>query len=350
MPWTVCSGVLVDWPIGERRVRSGRRRVGVGRAAATAAALALLGLAPLVVKREDWLNLGVVFFLLVALAQSWNVMGGLAGQVNLGHAAFFGIGALVTRHLWTGGLAIPVAIAAGVVLATAAGVAVGLVAFRLRGAYFAIGTLALAEVLRIAIGNLLPEISTLPAGVIAAYRISTRYYAAAALAVAATLVVTALAASRLGLAMEAIREDETAAEAAGVGALRVKLAAVAVSTSLAGLAGGLFAFYHISYYPQFVFSPTWTFDPVLITFIGGVGTIHGPVLGATLFVFLREYLALRWVDLHLLIFGVLFVAIVLLLPGGLVEATARLRSLAGRRARPAGPEPPGGAEPASARR
>ena len=122
------------------------------------------------------------------------------------------------------------------------------------------------------------------------------------------------------------------------------------STSLAGLAGGLFAFYHISYYPQFVFSPTWTFDPVLITFIGGVGTIHGPVLGAALFVFLREYLALRWVDLHLLIFGVLFIAIVLLLPGGLVEATARLRDVAGRRAPPTSPEPPGGAEPASCSR
>lgn len=316
---------------------SARRRVGMGRAAGTAAALAILGLAPLFITRDDWLNLGVVFFILVALAQSWNVMGGLAGQVNLGHAAFFGIGALVTRQLWTGGLAIPVAIAAGAVLAMAAGVAVGLAAFRLRGAYFAIGTLALAEVLRIAIGNLMPQISTLPAAAIATYQVSTRYYAAVALAVATTLAATALAASRLGLAMEAVREDETAAEAAGVGAFRVKLAAVAVSTNLAGLAGGLFAFYHISYYPQHVFNPTWTFDPVLITFIGGVGTIHGPVLGAALFVFLREYLALRWVDLHLLIFGVLFIAIVLLLPGGLVEAAARLRTLVGVRSRPADP-------------
>ena len=325
---------------------SAGRRVGVGRAGATAGALAILGLAPLVVTREDWLNLGVVFFLLVALAQSWNVMGGLAGQVNLGHAAFFGLGALVTRHLWTGGVPIAAAVAAGTVLATAAGVAVGLAAFRLRGAYFAIGTLALAEVLRIAIGNLLPQISTLPAAAIAGYRLSIRYYAAAALAVATTLVVTALAASRLGLAMEAIREDETAAEAAGVGAFRVKLAAVAISTSLAGLAGGLFAFYHISYYPQHVFNPTWTFDPVLITFIGGVGTIHGPVLGTALFVFLREYLALRWVDLHLLIFGVLFIAIVLLLPGGLVEATARLRALGSGRTRAPGSPSPGRAEPA----
>jgi branched-chain amino acid transport system permease protein len=307
-----------------------RRRVGAGRTAGAAAALALLGLAPLAITREDWLNLGVVFFLLVALAQSWNVMGGLAGQVNLGHAAFFGLGALATRHLWATGVPIPVAMAAGAALAALAGVAVGLAAFRLRGAYFAIGTLALAEVLRIAVGNVLAEISTLPAASIASYRLADRFYGAAGLAVGVTLAVAGLAASRLGLAMEAVREDETAAEASGVGALRVKLAAVSVSTSLAGLAGGLFAYYHISYYPQHAFSPTWTFDAVLITFIGGVGTVHGPVLGAALFVFLKEYLALRWVDLHLLIFGVLFIAIVLLLPGGLVEAATRLRALAGR--------------------
>jgi branched-chain amino acid transport system permease protein len=283
-----------------------------------------LGLAPLVVRREDWLNLGVVFFLAVALAQSWNVMGGLAGQVNLGHAAFFGLGALVARRLWAGGAPIVLAMLAGALVATAAGLAVGLVAFRLRGAYFAIGTLALAEVLRLFVANTLPEISTLPAAAIAGYRLGPRYHAAAALAVGTTIAVALLAASRLGLAMEAIREDEAAAEASGVGALRVKLCAVAGSTALAGLAGGLFAFYQISYYPQHPFSPSWTFDAVLITFIGGVGTIHGPVLGAALFVLVREYLAVRWADLHVLVFGALFVAIVLLLPGGLVEVGRRL--------------------------
>jgi len=127
--------------------------------------------------------------------------------------------------------------------------------------------------------------------------------------------------------MQAIREDEEAAEASGVGALRLKLTALALSTGLAGLAGGLFAYYHISYYPSHPFSPHWTFDALLMTFIGGVGTLHGPVLGAVLYVFLKEYLALRWVDFHLLIFGALFIAIVLLLPGGLVQAVERARRL-----------------------
>jgi branched-chain amino acid transport system permease protein len=203
-------------------------------------------------------------------------------------------------------------------------------AFRLRGAYFAIGTLALGEILRTTVGNVLSEISTLPTATIAAYRLSHRYYLALALAAVSVATVAALGASRLGLGMQAIREDEEAAEAAGVSALALKLTALALSTGLAGLAGGLFAYYHISYYPSHPFSPHWTFDALLMTFIGGVGTLHGPVLGAVLYVVLKEYLALRWVDVHLLIFGGLFIAIVLLLPGGLVQAGARARRLLAR--------------------
>jgi branched-chain amino acid transport system permease protein len=311
-------------------VRAGRQADRRGPIAALLG-LGALGLVPLAVDRDDLLNLGVVFLLTVALAQSWNVIAGYAGQVNLGHAAFFGLGALVTRSLWTEGAPIGLALPAGALVATVAGVAVGLVAFRLRGAYFAIGTLALAEILRISVGNVLAEISTLPAPTIAGYELTRRYYAGLGLALGSVLAVTALGRSRLGLGMEAVREDEAAAEAAGVGALAVKLRAVALSTAVAGLAGGLFAYYHISYYHQHAFSPTWTFDAVLVTFIGGVGTVHGPVLGAAFYVLFKEYLAVRWVDAHLLIFGALFAVIVLLLPGGLVEAGHRLAGrLAGR--------------------
>jgi branched-chain amino acid transport system permease protein len=306
-----------------------RRRVDLRAPAATLVGLAALGVVPLLVRRDDVLNIGVLFLLSVALAQSWNIVAGLAGQVNLGHAAFFGLGALVARSLWVAGAPIALAMAAGAAVATAAGVGVGLVAFRLRGAYFAIGTLALAEILRVSAGNVLPEISTLPAATIAGYRLTARYYVALGLALGSVLVVSALVASRLGLGMQAVREDEAAAEASGVGAFGVKLRAVALSTGLAGLAGGVFAYYHISYYPQHAFSPAWTFDALLITFIGGVGTVHGPVLGALFYVVVKEYLAVRWVDFHLLIFGLLFIATVLLLPGGIVEAAARLRRLRG---------------------
>ena len=290
-------------------------------------AFAGLALVPLAVHRDDTLNLIFLILLSVTLAQSWNIIAGYAGQVNLGHAAFFGIGALVTRTLWIGGTPVLVAMAAGALVAMAFALAIGVAAFRLRGAYFAIGTLALGEILRITTGNVLAEISTLPAAAIAGYRLTLRYYLALVLAALAVAVVAALATSRLGLGITALREDEDAAEASGVNALRLKLTALVTSTTLAGLAGGLFAYYHISYYPQHPFSPHWTFDALLVTYIGGVGTLHGPVLGAVFYVFLKEYLATRWVDLHLLIFGALFIVVVLLLPGGLVEAGARLRRL-----------------------
>jgi branched-chain amino acid transport system permease protein len=294
------------------------------------AVLGLLALLPLTGPRDDVLNFVFLLLLSITLAQSWNIVAGYAGQVNLGHAAFFGLGALVARTLWIEGRSIAVAMLAGAVIATLFALLIGVAAFRLRGAYFAIGTLALGEILRTTVNNVLPEISTLPARTIASYRLTHRYYLALALAALSVLAVAVLAGSRLGLGMRAIREDEEAAEASGVDALRLKLTALALSTGLAGLAGGLFAFYHISYYPSHPFGPHWTFDALLMTFIGGVGTLHGPVLGAALYVVLKEYVALRWVDFHLLIFGAVFIAIVLLLPGGLVQAAERVRRLVGR--------------------
>ena len=208
---------------------------------------------------------------------------------------------------------------------------IGVPAFRLRGAYFAIGTLGLAEILRITIGNLLPQISTISAGGAGVVQ-----YFAALLSHSqpwpwsALPWLRGLVPSRVGLGIRAVREDEAAAEATGVSALRHKLLALALSTALAGLAGGAFAYYHVSYYPQHTFSPAWTFDAVLMSFIGGVGTVHGPVLGALFYVILKEVLAIRWVEFHLIIFGVLFILVVLFLPGGLVEAWNRARRLISR--------------------
>jgi branched-chain amino acid transport system permease protein len=284
---------------------------------------------PLLTARNDVLNLGVQIFLAVALAQSWNLLGGYAGQINLGHAAFFGLGALVTRVLWVDGISLFLALGTGALVATAFGVLIGGPAFRLRGAYFAVGTLALAEILRITVGNLMPQISTIPASALASYDILPRYYLTLAIAVLCVAGVATLVSSRVGLGIQAVREDEAAAEASGVGAFRHKLLALTISTALVGLTGGAFAYYHVSYYPQHTFSPAWTFDAVLISFIGGVGTIHGPVLGALFYVILREALAVQWVEFHLLIFGVVFILIVLFLPGGLVEAWNRAQELIG---------------------
>jgi branched-chain amino acid transport system permease protein len=285
---------------------------------------------PLITTRSDLLNLGFQIFLAIALAQSWNLLGGYAGQITLGHAAFFGLGALVTRILWAGGTQLFVALTGAALTATAFGVIIGVPAFRLRGAYFAIATLGLAEILRITVGNVMPEISTIPAASLGSYNMYARYYLCLALAVLCVAVVAMLVHSRVGLGMQAVREDDAAAEACGVGAFGHKLLALAVSTAFAGLAGGMFAYYHVSYYPQHAFSPIWTFDAVLIAYIGGVGTVHGPVLGALFFVILREMLAVQLVELHLLVFGALFVLVVLFLPGGLVEAWSRLHQFVTR--------------------
>ncbi|MGQ0550893.1 MAG: branched-chain amino acid ABC transporter permease [Armatimonadota bacterium] len=287
--------------------------------------IAGLALLPAATARTDVLNLAFLFLLYVVLAQSWNALAGFAGQINLGHAAFFGIGAFVMRHLWIAGVHPYLGLVAGGVCALLGGLVIGVPAFRLRGAYFAIGTLGLAEILRITVGNALPVVSTLPASSIAEYNLAHRYYLALALAIATMAVLALLARSRLGLGMLALRDDEDAAEATGVDTLKHKLLALVISTGFAGLAGGLFAFYHVSYYHQLPFSPAWTFDALLVAFVGGVGTLIGPVIGAVFYVLLKEVLAQSLVELHLLVFGVLFILVVLVLPGGLVEVAARLR-------------------------
>jgi branched-chain amino acid transport system permease protein len=146
-----------------------------------------------------------------------------------------------------------------------------------------------------------------------------------AIALATTAAAYLLLRSPWGLGILAVREDEEAAQASGVHPLRHKLLALALSSFFAGLAGGLFAFQQISYYPEAPFSPLWTFDALLITFIGGLGTLPGPILGAIFFVLVREQFALSLGDIHQVIFGVLFILIVLVFPGGLVEAWQRLR-------------------------
>jgi len=200
---------------------------------------------------------------------------------------------------------------------------IGVPTFRLRGAYFAIGTLAVAEGLRITVGQNAPYISTMSGRLIASYNLPARYYLALGLAIAASAAAYLLLRSRWSLGILALREDEEAAQATGVPVFRHKLLALAVSSLFMGLAGGVFAYQQISYYPAAPFSPVWTFDAVLISFIGGLGTLVGPVIGAIFFVVVRERLAANLTDVHQIIFGVLFIVIVLVFPGGLVEVWDR---------------------------
>lgn len=308
-------------------------------AALGALCVLLLAAVPLVARRDDLLNLLFLVFLYTTLGASWNILGGYAGQVNLGHAAFFGVGTLVTRLAWLGGWPLPLAMAAGGLAGVGIALAIGLPTFRLRGVYFSVGTLALAEMLRITIADRFPNVSALPVAQLVEYNLQPRYYLALALAAACVATTYLMAHSRLGLGIVAVREDEEAAEATGVDALRHKIAALVLSSLFAGLAGSVFAYYHVSYYLYLPFGPEWTFDPLLIVFIGGVGTVVGPVLGGVFFVVLREFLAQMVVEAHLIVFGLLFIGVVILLPGGLVEAWQRARRLVLTRIGPAPPTP-----------
>ncbi len=286
---------------------------------------------PLAKVPDSVTNLVILVFLYVMLSSSWNVLGGFTGQTNLGHAAFFGVGALATRLLWLeANWHIIPSMLVGVGAAVALALVIGLPAFRLRGVYFAIGTLAMAQILNVTVGNVLPEISAIPPKALDTYALLPRYYVFLALAVVTVIGAYVLSNSRLGLGMMAVREGEDAAESLGISALQHKLLALIISALLAGLAGGAFAFYHVGYYPSFPFGPTWTFDSVMVAYLGGTGTVIGPVIGSIFYVVVKEQLALSLADYHLIIFGALFVLVVLFMPGGLLEAWSKIRKVFAR--------------------
>lgn len=287
--------------------------------------LVFLVILPLVIEKDSTINLSILILLYITLASSWNILGGYTGQTNLGHAAFFGLGTLVTRLLWMSGQPLILGLLAGGLVAVVFALIIGIPAFKLRGAYFAIGTLALAQILNVTVGNVLPVISALPAQYLVTYELMPRYYLFLALALLTVGAAYILVNSRLGLGMMAVREEEEAAESLGISALRHKLLALATSAFFAGLAGGAFAYYHVSYYYQFPFGPVWTFDSLMMAYIGGTGTIIGPIIGAVFFVVVKEVLALTLVEVHLTVFGVLFILVVLFLPGGIVEAWEKIR-------------------------
>lgn len=173
---------------------------------------------------------------------------------------------------------IPAFLAGGIAAALVA-VVVGAPALRLKGIYFAVGTLALAEALRLTVGTILPRISRLPGAELRAYDLTPRYFLFLIVVVAIAAVIYWLRHSKLGLGMMASREDEDAARSIGVDTFRYPLVALVLSASLAGFVGAAFAYYHVGYYLAFTYSPEWTFDALLVTFVGGIGTLAGPTAG-----------------------------------------------------------------------
>ena len=177
----------------------------------------------------------------------------------------------------------------------------------------------LAQALEPTIASVLPRVSRLPGPALREYDITSRYYLGFMVLVVIVAASYWLSRSKLGLGMMALREDEAAARSIGVNVFLHRLAAFVLSATLAGFVGAVFAFFHPSYYPSYPFTAVWTFDALLVAFVGGIGSLAGPLVGAAFFVLIRDVLAANLVNVHLIIFGVIFILVVLALPGGLVE-------------------------------
>ena len=259
-------------------------------------------------------------FMWVALAGSWNIISGLTGYVSFGHVAFFGAGA------YTGGILIassgwswPVAALAGGVAAAVLALGIGWPCLRLKGPYFAIAMLGLNEVLRALVsyfegltggGNGL-SLPTLDATV-------PVYYAMGATALAVTLGARLIIGSRFGLRLMTIREDEVAAEAMGIPTFRHKLLAFLLSAVGPGIVGALTARDQGYIEPLSVFPLATTITMIVMTLFGGKGTVWGPVLGAAVLFVAQELVWARYPYVHPLLFGAIIVAVVLVMPRGVL--------------------------------
>ena len=277
-----------------------------------------LALVPLFITKAYILNLIILICLYTVLSQSWNILGGFTGQISLGHSTFFGIGALVFRYVWTLGIPPYLALGAASISSLLLASVIGFPAFKLKGHYFSIGTLALSMIAGVTVQNIFPGVSFPPPQHLAKYDLVPIYYMALTVAVITIGLVSFLNRSKLGLAFVAIREEEDAAEAIGINTFKYKVISMTLSTLIAGLGGGLFSFYVASYYYYVPFELGWSFDPVLIASIGGAGTVAGPVLGSIVFVILKELFAISLGQMNVLIFGIVFIFTVLFLPKGLI--------------------------------
>jgi branched-chain amino acid transport system permease protein len=306
------------------------------RAIVAAVAFVLCFLVPLFVQQDYALNVLFRVFLFAALGLAWNIVGGYAGQLSLGHAAFFGIGAygLALFHEKLG-LPIWAALVLGVLVAVAAAFVIGRVAFRLRGPYFALSTIAFAEVLRLSAKNL-TDITGGDVGIQVPALFSTDpsrwfYWSAVALTVL-TFTVTALTErSRFGYSLRAIREDADTAMACGIDATRTKLHALLLSAALTALGGALYASLFLFIVPDQVLALGLSNEIAIVAMLGGAGTLLGPIIGSVLLEIASEVFKTWFHEAHLLIYGVLIVLVVLFLPEGIAGAvTAWWR----RRSRP----------------
>lgn len=298
--------------------------------AAIALFVALVACAPLVTQSGVALNFITMALYACLLAQAWNILGGFGGQFSFGHALFFGTGAYVQAIAQQHGMnpwgALPLALAASAGI----GLAVGALTFRygLKGSYFALVTLAFAEVFRIValsipftgggVGMMVPlreSAANMQFGTRAGY-----LWLVLGLVAAALLVSAWLRHSRFGAYLQAVRDNEDAARAVGVNPLRVKLAAIGLSGALMG-AGGAFYLQMFQYIdPNIAYGPGTSIEALVAAIVGGMGTLWGPVLGALALHVLADLtrnLFGQLPGINMVIYGAVLVLIVMFLPRGI---------------------------------
>ncbi|MFC4166383.1 branched-chain amino acid ABC transporter ATP-binding protein/permease [Teichococcus aestuarii] len=317
---------------------------------AALALLPLIFLVPLLIGDDFVFHVFITICLYGALATAWNIVGGFAGQLSLGHAIFYGIGA------YTAGLLVPLGVSpwlgmlGGAAISAMVGVAIGLPCFRLRGPFFALATIAFLQVIRLlalhftgltggAVGLMVP-LQTGWEWMIFFERWPSLLIAFGLLLL--TLGVTAwLRHARFGYYLVATREREPAAAAAGVDTLRVRLYAVALSAALTSMVGTFHGMYLTFIEPEAMFSLAFSVQIAMFALIGGIGTVMGPLLGTLLVVPLTE-LARGWLGasalgLHGFVYGTVLVLIVLFVPDGLVGLFRRAPKGSADAAEPAAP-------------
>lgn len=272
----------------------------------------------------------ILILLYVTLGSAWNLLGGFAGQLSLGHAAFFGIGAYSAAIVasksslspWLGMLIGPL-----IVLPLAS--LVGWICFRLRGPYFTLATIAIGEMIRLvalnwrgltggAVGVVIPPsifsgTSKLP-----------YYFVILIIACGTVTLCYFISRSKLGYYLLAIREDQETAESIGINTTRYKLVALSISASLTALAGAFYANYFLFVDPTVVLPLALSVEIVLMAIIGGLGTVQGPVIGAILLKLSSEIFRNQFAKANLLIYGVLLVVVILFLPEGLLGGLRKL--------------------------
>ncbi|MGC8872825.1 MAG: branched-chain amino acid ABC transporter permease [Chloroflexia bacterium] len=305
----------------------------------------ILSLLPLALQHvhrgEYYLHVLTLVLLYAYLSTAWNILGGYAGQHSLGHGIFLGIGAYTSTLLFSRfGVTPWLGMWAGALLAGAVGAFIGFLCFRygLRGPYFALATIAIAEAMRYVVSNIpylggargleVPWKGHNPA--LFQFAGKTWYYYVALVLTLLCLAISAwLNRSRLGYWMVAVRENEDAAAALGVDLVRTKVVATVVSAVLTGIGGTFYAQYFTFVNPASVFGEGPSVQILLYSIIGGLGTVWGSAIGSLVLVPIAEFTRARlggtFAGVHLLIYGAILMVVMLFMPQGIVGLVRRIR-------------------------